>query len=92
MDYEKINPCSAEWYAKAMAWAETGCWCCTATRSMFVGLWLGAVIALALCGHSFASFVTLVVGAPVEVAVLMIARRIWAESYRADEETQEPPQ
>lgn len=87
MDYEKINPCAAEWYASAMRWAETGCWCCTATRAMLVGAWIGSGFTLSLSGHGFASLVMLIAGAPVVAALLMIARRVWAESYKPDEET-----
>lgn len=87
MDYEKINPCAADWYVRAMEWAETGCWCCTATRAMLVGLWIGSGLTLSLSGHGFASFMALIGGAPVVVALLIIARRIWAESYKPDEES-----
>ncbi len=44
----KLNPCEQAWYARAMAWAETDCWCCSATRGALagigVGLWLDALL------------------------------------------------
>lgn len=40
----KLNPCEQPWYAKAMAWAETDCWCCSATRGVLAGAGVGLLL------------------------------------------------
>jgi hypothetical protein len=86
MDYERFNPCAAERIVRLLKWAETGCWCCSAVRGLLVGLLVGAEVALLVSG-AFAGAVTLAcVGTPGLVIFLWAARKMWAESYKVDEE------
>lgn len=86
MDYKNLNPCEYEIYARAMAWAETGCWCCTATRAALVALVVGIFAGLTFAGAFKAAAWFAVVSAPLTVAALVTARSVWKDSYE-DEET-----
>lgn len=84
MDFTKINPCEYERYARTIAWAETDCWCCTATRAALVALVLGVAIGLVCAGSFRAAAWFLVIAAPLTVAALIIARKIWKDAYTED--------
>ena len=84
---ERTNPCAIEWYARAMAWAETDCWCCSATRGLIVGVLIGAVIALSALARIGLAAAVLVIGAPIVVVALVLARYLWTEEP-AGEDTQ----
>lgn len=88
MDYEKLNPCARQWYVWLSQWAETGCWCCTTTRALLVGLCAGAVVGLAAGGAWKAALIAGAIMAPLIVALLAVARHVWRESYAKD--TEEP--
>lgn len=85
MNYEKINPCSAEVVVRLLAWAETDCWCCTSLRSGLVFGVLGVVIGLIFSGKYVAAMLTFIFAAPLVVALLHVARIIWKD------ETEERP-
>jgi hypothetical protein len=85
MDLEKLNPCESEAYAKAMAWAETECWCCTATRAMLVAFVAGIAIGLFAAGEFVASAIFIVCAAPAVWGALVMARRIWKDAYKQTE-------
>jgi len=85
MDLTKLNPCEYEIYVKAMAWAETECWCCTATRALLVAFLLGVSAGLTLAGSFVVAIWFFIITAPLAVAALFIARRIWKDSYKSED-------
>lgn len=89
MDYEKLNPCGREWYVRLVQWAETGCWCCTATRAIAVALPAGIVLGLLLAGAWRAALVLGVLGLPVIAGALALARRVWKDSYAKEADSHE---
>lgn len=86
MDYEKLNPCGYPAFVKAWTWAETGCWCCTSLRGWLVGASAGVVIGLAAAGAWAAALIAGAIMVPVVMAALVVARRVWQESYAKDAE------
>lgn len=88
MNYEKLNPCNAPWYVRAVQWAETGCWCCTAMRALLVGVCAGVVAGLLSAGAWKAALIVGAIMAPLVVTALAVARSVWQESYTKD--TEEP--
>jgi hypothetical protein len=86
MNYERFNPCGTRLWADLLAWAETGCWCCTATRALLVGGWLGSLVTVLLMQRWWLAVLVLLAGAPIVTVLLYVAREIWAESYAPDEE------
>lgn len=86
MDYEKLNPCSYERLVRLVAWAETGCWCCTSLRALLVGLWIGVTVGLSFGSKPWgAAMWFFILGGAVVYVALRVARRIWAESYKVEE-------
>lgn len=79
MDYDDTNPCSHELFVRVLRWAETTCWCCTAIRSGLVFGVLGVVIGLLLGGRPVAALLTFIFAAPLVVAMLHVARKIWKD-------------
>lgn len=79
MDLKQTNPCEYETYVKLMSWAETDCWCCTATRSGMMALILGFGLGLLVSGHvGLAVLWTFVAGA-LGIAGLVWARKNWTD-------------
>ncbi len=76
---DRFNPCSYEFYARVMSWAETDCWCCTATRAMLVGALVGALVALLLAGALIPAITIAVIGIPLVMFLLWLARKLWTE-------------
>ena len=85
MNLTKLNPCENETYARIMAWAETQCWCCTATRALLVALVIGFSLGLVASGKFVAAAFFIIIAAPLTVAALIIARRVWKDSYTSED-------
>lgn len=85
MSPENLNPCEREQYVRVVDFAETGCWCCTATRALLVGVWFGVSLGLYLGGSRHAGLIFLLAGGAVVVVALKVARKVWASSYAKDE-------
>jgi hypothetical protein len=90
MDYEKLNPCQYERAVRLLDWAETGCWCCTSLRALLVGLWVGMTIGTLIAGKVALAAVVWIVGAIIVCPALIIARRIWKDSYESAESEEQP--
>jgi hypothetical protein len=85
MNLTKLNPCEYETYAQIMSWAETGCWCCTATRALLVAFVIGFFFGLVVAGKWVAAAFFFIFAAPATVAALIIARRVWKDSYTSED-------
>lgn len=79
MDPKKLNPCEYEIYCKLVEWAETDCWCCTATRGLLVGIVAGITLGLLVGGHAAGALWFLIISAPLTIAALVWARKAWAD-------------
>lgn len=86
MDYEKLNPCGYPRVVRFFEWAETGCWCCTSLRALLVGILIGFVGAFAVFGAWKVAILAALVGTPIVMVLLYVAREIWQESYSDDQE------
>jgi ABC-type iron transport system FetAB permease component len=86
LNMKRLNPCEYENYVRIMAWAETECWCCTATRALLVAFVLGFFLGLVCSGKFAAAAFFIVIAGPLTVAALVIARRVWKDSYTSEVE------